>query len=303
MLNSKTVLAKAAAMAGFVLFGATSPSTSWAADTYVEPQLVQVSTPTYQPDFQRFDPPLGTYTYGVFWQGIPAATATVTIDQDGPSFKISALAKTAQAIDLFYTLRYQAEGTLSAFDFQPEKTVIRNQEGSRIRNVDMSFLADGEVFVTRSQNNNKPATLLRFNPHNNMLDPFSAAFLARSLSWERGSHYEFDTFNGKSRYLIGLTVVDEATVTMNGHTSECWVVKPTVKNLTSAKSDSKLREARIYVTKDSRRDVLKIESEVFIGTVTTELEAFAPAHKPAVMMARLGPITDPKRPANPDPIR
>jgi len=254
-----------------------SPTVATAQDS-IEPEFVTVSTPYYRPDLVNFEPPLGTYSYGVSWQGIPAASAEVTIDQAGANYLVSASAKTASAIDLFYTLRYRADGEFSAIDMQPHKVTIRNQEGSKVRSVDMSFLGDGEVFTVRSQNNQKPAKIVRFNPNNNMLDPFSATVLARSLDWSVGKSFDFDIFNGKSRYLITMTAIDEAQVEVNGKKHDCWVVSPTVKNLTNTKANNKLREAKMYVTKDRSRDVLKIVSEVFIGAVTIELESFKPSN-------------------------
>jgi hypothetical protein len=52
------------------------------------------------------------------------------------------------------------------------------------------------------------------------------------------------------------------------------VITPRVRNLSTTKPRSKLREAFIYVTDDDQREVLKIVSSVFIGSVTTEMESF-----------------------------
>lgn len=236
--------------------------------------LVKVSTPPYKVDFSNFEPRLGEYKYGVSWQGIPAASASVTVRKEGAQFYLSAFARTARAIDMLYALRYQADGIVSAFDLMPERTVIRHQEGSRIRNMELSFTPNGEVFTVRTQNNKKPAEILRFDPENQMFEPFSAALIARTLDWTKGNSYAFDTFNGKSRYLITLTSVGEESVWLNGKSHDCYVISPTVKKLTENQKADKLRTAKIYVTKDNRRDIIKIVSEVFIGSVVTELESF-----------------------------
>jgi hypothetical protein len=55
------------------------------------------------------------------------------------------------------------------------------------------------------------------------------------------------------------------------------VITPRVRNLSTTKPRSKLREAFIYITDDDQHEVLKIVSSVFIGSVTTELESFVPA--------------------------
>ncbi|MCB0337900.1 MAG: hypothetical protein KDD62_16395, partial [Bdellovibrionales bacterium] len=55
-----------------------------------------------------------------------------------------------------------------------------------------------------------------------------------------------------------------------------WVISPTVKKVGAEKND-KLREARIYLSSDARREILQITSEVFVGTVKTKLSSFQPS--------------------------
>lgn len=251
----------------------------------ITPDLVKVSTPIYRPQLDQFEPVMGTYTYDVHWQGIPAATATMQVVRQGESYRLVAKAKTARAIDLFYKLRYHAEGLISMFDLLPSRTVISQRENSKIKDTEIAYLSDGEILSIRRQSDWKEAQIVRFNPENQTLEPFSAAFLARSLDWTPGQVRQFDTFNGKTRYLITLEAIDEVMMNVNGEPRRVWVISPKVENLT-AKRLSKLRDARIYVTADRYREVLKIVSEVFIGSVTAELVSFTPEARPTVL-ARL----------------
>jgi hypothetical protein len=246
----------------------------------IPPEQVQVSTPSYKPQFSEFDPPLGTYTYEVSWGGIPAAEAVVEVSQEGDSYRITASAKTFSAIDLFYTLRYRAVGEISAVDLRPEFTKITQLENSKVRSLDMRFHQNGDIEATRTsqrQGRDKKTDSVRFNPNNGTLDPFSASFLARSLEWKLGETKEFDTFNGQTRYLISLTAEDKRTIEVGGVEREVWVIVPTVKNLSSNRAHEKLRRAEIFVTADKAREIVQISSSVFVGTVNTTLESFEPA--------------------------
>lgn len=267
-----------------------SPSVSLAQGGTISPDAIKVSTPTYRVTLDKFKPRLGTYTYGVSWQGIPAASAKFTVSKEDNRYHLIADARSAKAIDLFYTLRYRADGFVSAVDLLPDRATIRHQEGSRIKNIDLSFTSGGEVFSVRTQNDGKPAEMLRFTPENQMLDPFSAGMIARSLDWKAGDVYQFDAFNGRSRYLITLSHVGFDKVWLNGKNYDCFVVSPTVRKLTEVQNSNKLRQAKIYVTNDDRRDILKIVSEVFIGSVVTELESFEPIQAPAsdAVIAKVG---------------
>jgi hypothetical protein len=117
---------------------------------------------------------------------------------------------------------------------------------------------------------------VEFTPNNPTLDPIGAAFLARSLDWEIGDVRHFDVFNGKSRYFITLTAAERRTITFQGKERRVLAISPQVRNLTTTKPRSKLREAFILVSDDEQRDILRIESSVFIGSVSVDLESYTP---------------------------
>ena len=265
----------------FVMGALFFASAASAEDETIPVDQVHVSTPMYKPSGQ-FEPPLGTYEYGVSWEGIPAASASLTVTKEGNRYRIISSAKTASAIDLVYKLRYHAEGLIDARELRPIRTVIDHQENSRFKNTQMVFRSNGEIETVRS-NLGKGSTVLKFTSDNFTLDPFSAAFLARSVDWKIGESYEFDTFNGKVRYLVTLTAVGKSTMQFGEEQREVWVISPKVVNLTNPRSKKKLREARIFLSADERREVLEVTSSVFIGSVTTKLENFTPLSPGAAM--------------------
>lgn len=259
-----------------VLLAFLLPLSLAAEGEFVGPGEIQVTTPIYRPNFEEFEPRLGTYTYEVSWQGIPAAEAKVTIDQEGLRYQMSAFARTYSAIDIFYKLRYRAQGLISAVTFLPERTLVENRENSRVKTVEMNFRPDGMISSVFKRNDNNQE-FFNFDPQNLTLDPFSAAFMARSLEWQKGETKTFDTFNGKSRYLISLTALGRETITFAGKSQDVWVISPRVQKVTEPNGPQKLNSAKIYVTADRSRDVLQIVSSVFVGSVKTTLVGFDPA--------------------------
>ncbi|MCB0337281.1 MAG: DUF3108 domain-containing protein [Bdellovibrionales bacterium] len=250
------------------------------ADNYIPPQTLEVQTPSYKADFTFFQQSLGQYRYRVSWGGIGAGYITVNILQFDKKFVVSTEVRTNSFVDIFYKLRYQAMGALSTQTLLPDKTEVVYRENSREKRAGLLFRSDGKVqtFYWRKGHN---AEELTFDPKNMMLDPFSAAFLARSLPWDDNVRRTFDTFNGKSRYLISLESIGEDVVRVNGIERPVWVISPTVEKLTEKQEGTKpkLREAKIFLTKDAAREIVKIESEVFVGTVVTELTKFTPISK------------------------
>lgn len=258
----------------FVLLLAFLPGAT-AEEVVLKPEEVKVSTPVYRPDFS---PALGTYTYEVSWQGIPAAEVKVGVEREGLSYKIWTKVRTYSAIDIFYTLRYDARAKLSVVDFSPTQSYFRSRENSKVKEAEITFMPDGEIHAIRMKNKQNPQ-YKRFNTDNFTLDPFSAAFIARGIDWEVGKTNVFDAYNGKSRYLIKLTAKEKTTMKVNGVERPVWVINPSVEYI-GKKKKSKLREAKIYMTADSYREIIEIESEVFIGSVSTELEEFEASERP-----------------------
>lgn len=240
----------------------------------------KVNTPVYHPDLQEFQPNFGRYDYTVSWEGIPAAECSVTIEQEGMRYRLIAEARTYSGIDLLYKLRYRAESLISALDFSPIKTIIDQRENSTKKSTQISFLENGEIETVRSKNGTD-TKVERVSTDNFTLDPFSASFIARSLDWKVGDTREFDTFNGKSRYIITLTAREKVRMKVNGEDRDVWVIVPGVRN-TKNEPNKKLREAKIYVTADTKREVLQIVSKVFIGSVKTTLDTFTPSTRSPV---------------------
>jgi hypothetical protein len=247
---------------------------------------VSVSTPAYQPDFSKFRMTLGTYEYKVSWEGIEAADAAVTITQEGMRYRMVVTAKTYSGIDLFYSLRYRAEGLVSSVDLQPLRTLIDQRENRTHKNTQIEFLGPGNIRSVRSKNGGEVA-VTTIDTGNFTLDPLSAGLLARSLPWSVGTTYDFDAFNGKTRYLISLKAESEEVIRVNGIEKKVWVIAPQVRFVGNNEAHKKLRKAKIYVTADDKREILKIVSSVFIGSVTTALEAFTPATAGGVALTQV----------------
>lgn len=267
-------------MAGVLLFGL--PGGAAAAD--LEAPEVEVSTPVYFPSDQ-YSFREGTYKYEISWQGIPAADAELSITREGDLYRVMASARTNSVVDVFYKLRYQAAGSISAEDFSPGILEIDQRENSKVTKASIHFTDEGKISSQLTKTGREPR-IYNFDLNNYTLEPLSASLLARSLDWEPGITRSFDTFDGKSRYLITLKCVDELEVTINGKKRKVWEVEPSVTNLNKNEKHDKLRRATMYVTADKYREVLQLVSEVYVGSVVTKLIAFEPREKKAIQLAQ-----------------
>ena len=265
------------------------------AETQRPPELeeIRITTPVYRPDFSEYTPKLGTYKYTVGWEGIPAAECSVSMErlEDG-NYQIVAAARTYSFIDLFYKLRYHAEGLLSGTALMPIRSSTQETENSRVKRTEITFHPDGTIESVRQMKGKSPETL-SFKPENFTLDPFAAAFIARGVDWKVGETRQFDTFNGKSRYLISLTATGLEKLRHDGVIRDVWVIVPKVKTVGKEGVERKLRSAKIYLSADSNREIIKIVSSVFIGSVRAELDSFVASTRQSsepIRVAQSGPL-------------
>jgi hypothetical protein len=251
----------------------------------ISPDQVKISTPIYTPELSHFNPPLGRYTYAVTWNGIPAGTVEVDLNRNGGDYEIKATVYTTKAIDYVYKLRYRTMAVVSAETLMPRRSFSFSRANSREKRIEMEFMPNGEIHSEYTDPYGKLESLY-FDPDNFTLDPYSAGFMALSMEWEVGDKRQFDTFNGINRYLIELTAVDRTEITANGKICQAIVISPKVKKLTDTDT-GKLRETRIYISAGDSREILKISSDLFIGSMDTDMVSFTPADTCSSVPARV----------------
>lgn len=245
----------------------------------IPPEEVEIVTPVYAPEPGFFEPKFGTYTYSVSWQGIPAGSLEMNLARQNDYYRVRASARTNRFVSMFYKLRFSTEALVSATTLHPKTSVYNNRENDRSENTKINFLPDGKIHSVHEDRRGRKNER-RFEPNNFTLDPFSAVFLALSLRWEVGDTRQFDTFTGKGRYLVELTAIEKTSIQVQGAWQEAIVISPRVRNLTDTDSfddDDRLHEARIYVSTEPSREILRISSDVFVGTVNTRMVSFTPA--------------------------
>jgi len=245
---------------------------------YIEPQNVSIKTESYQPQTTSF--PTGTYRYDVAWQGIPVASAEVEVDSekvgDNSFFRVQARAKTGSVIDVFYRLRHKSESVFKTDTLKPQHFTSWQKENSREKSREVAFNNDGTVRAT-GRHNGEQVTPLEFSTDNFILDPISAAFVARSLPIYSGEDLAFDVFNGKHRYLISFHVDGREKLEVGGREHEAFRVTPSVHKLTDSEGEKRLSSATLWVSTGPEREVLKLESKVLVGRVSASLASFKPA--------------------------
>lgn len=246
---------------------------------YIHPGDVDVKTVRYNPDARKIFP--GTYHYSVEWEGIPVAKAEVEIkeplgDSAQELVEVSTNTKTSGLVSAFYRMKHHSESVFKKDDYQPVKFTSYQRENSKKKYRNVHFEDDGRV-VSERWKKGKEKTKIQFESDNAVFDPISAAFLARSLDLEEGKEISFDVYNGKHRFLIGFSVKGKERVKVGREWHQAFKVIPSVTKLTDSEGEQKLRSAALWISADEEREILKLESKVWIGSVTAEFEKFESA--------------------------
>jgi hypothetical protein len=242
---------------------------------YIDPGDVQVSTERYSADTTTLK--AAEYTYDLSWQGIPVGSASIKVTEDvesphdkDKSVGIVAEAKSTKVVDVFYKLRHLSESQVSKKDFKPSKFKTWQTENTKIKSAEVVFSKDGSIhsFVEKDGKVDKKSD---FISNNFTLDPISAAFFAKSIPIKVGQTSSFDVFNGKHRYLIEFNVVALEEIEVMGKKRSAFKAVPKVIKLTDTEGEKRLNEAAIWIANDETREVLKLHSKVFVGSVGATL--------------------------------
>jgi hypothetical protein len=227
----------------------------------------------------EFNPRLGTFYYVIDWGDSKVADATVTIERDGDYYRMIADEETTKFIDRIYRIKYRGETVIRAQDLSPVQTVITEQKGKRKQVQEIRYRADGsaETVVTKT----KPDTPLKIeayliNRETFAIDMFAAIFLARSFEWQENESQQFEVFTENKLYLLTMDCIGKSIFESGDIKTPAWVIRPGVRKLNDPKAKTKHSKARVYLSADESRDLLKIKTNIGFGTVKMKLKRYTP---------------------------
>ncbi len=213
------------------------------------------------------------YEFG--WKGIAAAHATLSVEVvpgDGPRrVKVVGTARTLSWLDWIWKMNDRVEAVFGAESMIPETFDFRQREkGDKIDTHLAISWKDGVATSKRIKNGNPKEW---FFPITRAYDPVSAAFLLRGVELAPGDSKVVEVLNGKSRYLITMRVAGRETVTVPAGTFDTFRLEPEIRNVNvppPPPDKRKLRRVAIWISTEAPRRIVKIESEVFWGSVYGE---------------------------------
>lgn len=228
--------------------------------------------------------------YRVSWIGIPAATATMTLNADGPDSRqwtAQGWITTNRAIDLLFRMRDYVREDFDQISYDPHDFFISQNEKRRISLYTATFDSGSHV-VTAVKRDHGHSEIHRFGG-GNALGPFSAAALALSQPFEVGRRLVFDVFGGRNRYVFSFYIDGREKLHTALGDFETFRVIPSVLYASNSALSKEARRVVLWISADPRRLPLRVEASTFIGTVRTDLISI---EEPAVLRPAAGVVSD-----------
>jgi len=232
------------------------------------------STLTKDPpgNFPELRPVRATYHFG--WSGFTAGVGDMHFTKTGDKrFQLEATGRTIGLVRAWWKLDASYRGLTNAETLHPiESKQIEIYRRKKLV-TDLTF-TDSGVMRARTEGTGAKATKLFNFP--GLFDLHSALLYLRSQSLNDRSVYRIVVYPATSAYLTTVTVLGREHVTVRAGAYNAIKIDLQLKRLgkkLELEPHRKFRRATIWISDDENRVPLRIEAQIFVGTVFAELQA------------------------------
>ncbi|GAB4252335.1 DUF3108 domain-containing protein [Deferrisoma sp.] len=213
--------------------------------------------------------------FRVRWGVIPAARASLEVlPGPGGTVRFRARARTLPYIDTLYPVRNRVDSTVALGSLVPLRYFKRAKEGwGDPREVEVLF--DPERGTSRYFRNGNLKKELLVPP--GVQDPLSSFYAYRTRPVPDDAPVHLDITDGKKLVTGTVAVLGRETVETPAGRFATVKIEPKIEGIGGIFKKSPGARIFIWLTDDTRRMPVKLQSEVIVGSFTAELTA---AHLP-----------------------
>lgn len=231
--------------------------------------------------------------YQISWGFIPAGHSTLEVAADsdnGAAYHFIMTARTLPAIDLFYKYRERVDSYVTA-DVRESLLYKRVQESRHPRDIVVRF--DWQKETALYTNHGMASEPIPLQP--GTLDPLSALYYIRGQVL--GDHAAIDRWvtDGKKMSRGKAGFIKRETITIRGKEYRTIKIEPDLRAVDGVFEKSPKAKMYIWLTDDDRKILVKLQSEVRVGSFVAELleeESVIPT--PGKSAPRIKPADQPK---------
>lgn len=223
-------------------------------------------------------PPLRSVrtTYQLGWSGITAGTGDLHFSKAEKHFQFEAAGKTIGFVRALWRLDASYHGLVDAETLRPIESKQTETYRKKKLITDLAFTNSGVVRTrTEIPASGKTSIPVPFN-FPGLFDLQSAWLYLRSQPLTDHSVYRIAVYPATSAYLTTVTVLGHEHVSVRAGSYNAIKIDLQLKRVgkkMQLEPHRKFRKATIWVSDDENRIPLRIEAQIFVGTVFAELQS------------------------------
>jgi hypothetical protein len=252
------------AIFAFLAFCSNSLAENWEATLSKDPNG----------NFPEMRPLRASYRFG--WSGLTAATGDVHFTKPSENkFQLDGTGRTIGFVRALWKFDVSYQAITNAETLRPIETQqIENYRSKKIV-THLTFTNNG---VTRTRTEGKGAAASKTRQFNfpNLFDLFSAMLYLRSQPLKERTVYRVVAYPATNAYLATITVVGREKISVHAGSYSAIKLDLRLKRIGKQRQlepHRKFRGATIWVSDDPERLLLRIEAQIFVGTVFAELQS------------------------------
>jgi hypothetical protein len=226
-------------------------------------------------DFPEPRPLHASYRFG--WSGVTAATGEVHFTKpSNDRFQLDGTGHTIGFVRALWKLDVNYHSVTNAETLAPVETQQTESYRSKQITTHLTFTEGGVTRVRTESHGSAPETKTKQFVFPNLFDLHSAALYLRSQQLKQGSVYRIAVYPATNAYLATVKVADREKIFVHAGTYNAIKLDLQLKRIgkhLELEPHRKFRRATIWVSDDAERIILRIEAQVFVGTVFAELQS------------------------------
>ena len=218
-----------------------------------------------------------TVKYGFGWNGITAATADIRFTRPtNNQFRFKATGGTIGLARALWNYRINHVANIDAATLRPLDIKEVEQIRSKQVTTQLTFTPDGVTSVREQRKGSAVSSKTHQFQFPDVLSINSALLYLRTQPLVDGEVKRVVVYPANSAYLCTVTVIGRERITVPTDSYDAIKADVQLNKIGREREllpHKKFRKATVWLSNDSARIVLRIEAQVFIGTVFAELQS------------------------------
>ena len=226
-------------------------------------------------NFPELRPLRASYRFG--WSGVTAATGEIHFSKPlNDRYQLEGTGRTIGFVRALWKLDVTQRAVANSHTLAPIETQQSENYRSKKIVTHLSFTNTGVTRArTEGQGNNAETKTKQF-AFPDLLDLHSAALYLRSQPLKEGNTYRLAVYPATNAYLAIIKVTGREKISLRAGTYNAIKLDLQLKRIgkhLELEPHKKFRGATIWVSDDAERLVLRIDAQIFVGTVFAELQS------------------------------